>query len=34
LAYLLNHGVHRLATFDAGDFAPFAPLRAFEPGQT
>lgn len=28
---LLTHGVHRLATFNAADFALFAPLQAFEP---
>jgi predicted nucleic acid-binding protein len=33
-ATLLNNGVHRLATFNPRDFAPFAPLHAFEPSQT
>ena len=30
-ATLLNHGIHRLATFNTRDFSLFAPLRAFEP---
>lgn len=30
-ATLLSHDVQRLATFDAGDFALFEPLRAFAP---
>lgn len=30
-ATLLTHGVHRLATFNPGDFAPFESLQASEP---